>query len=114
MGVLRDLFRGLERWRSAYETYGIDTLTTPDGVEWSIHDLEYLYTVAMETLPPSRSRAIDLCLVQGYREWEAAEMMGVSITNPVSMYATKGLQKLVRLIESGQLPRFRTTEGEAA
>ena len=108
MGVLRDLFRGLERWRSAYETYGIDTLTTPDGVEWSIHDLEYLYTVAMETLPPSRSRAIDLCLVQGYREWDA------SITNPVSMYATKGLQKLVRLIESGQLPRFRTTEGEAA
>lgn len=101
VGLLRELFRHLQAFRSLFEAEGVDTLTGPDGQQWSLWDLEDLYREA-EGLPCRQKEAIDLCLIANVRERDAAVMMGVSPTNPVAMYATSGLEKLVDLVNSGQ------------
>jgi hypothetical protein len=50
---------------------------------------------------------ITLCLVHNMREREAAQAIGVSETNPVMMYASLGLCRLLDLIKAGALDRFR-------
>jgi hypothetical protein len=104
---LRELFRNLEAFRTVYESTGVQEVTSDDGATWSLWDLEYLYRKAMELLTPRQSQAIDLYLVRNIREKDAARMMGVSETNPVAMYATLGLRRLLDLMEAGSLPRFR-------
>lgn len=105
---LRSLFRFLQEFRSLYETKGIDEIVSPSGSSWSLWDLEYLYRQAQTLLTDSQYTAIRLFLVEDHRERDAAELMGVSPTNPVGMYATLGLKKLVEFIETGGLVRFRS------
>jgi len=106
VGTLRELFRNLQAFRTAYETDGLDTITGPDGVTYCLWDLEYLYG-EIHRLSPRQRQAIELCLVANLKEVEVATMMGLSPTNPVAMYATLGLKKLVEMIDSGELPRYR-------
>lgn len=96
--VLRRLFRNLLNWVSMYETDGIDTITDPSGVEWSLWDLLFWYQ-QVPLLPRGHAMAIDLFLVQNLLESDAAVLMGVSPTNPIGKYASEGLAKLVRMIE---------------
>jgi hypothetical protein len=103
---LRDLFRYLSDFRATYEACGLDVITTPHGNAWSLWDLEYLYRIACERLTLRQQQAITLCLVHGVRESDAAEMMGVSRTNPVMMYASLGLQRLLDMIDYGEIDRF--------
>jgi hypothetical protein len=105
---LRVLFRYLQEFRSLYETEGIDEIISPSGREWSLWDLEYLFEQAPRLLTHSQYTAIKLFLVQDHREQDAAQLMGVSPTNPVGMYATLGLRKLVEFIETGGIARFRS------
>lgn len=107
--VLRELFRNLQAFHAVFESDGIDTIIGPDGTEWCLWDLEYLHK-QLPVLPPRQRQAIELCLVQNIKESEAAVMMGVSPTNPVAMYATSGLTKLIAMIEAGAFPRFRYVE----
>lgn len=102
---LRDLFRYLSDFRVTFETTGLESITTPFGNVWSIWDLEYLYR-ATERLTLRQRQAITLCLVHGVKESDAAEMMGVSRTNPVMMYASLGLHRLLDMIDYGELERF--------
>lgn len=104
--VLRELFRNYQQFRALYETEGIDELQAPDGEVYSIFDIHYLYEQRRK-LPPRQRQAIELCLVQNIRESEAAVMMGVSPTNPVAMYATSGLEKLITMVRSGDLACYR-------
>jgi hypothetical protein len=104
VGVLREAFRSIEAFRATYETEGIDSVCS-DGVEICLWDLEYLLT-QLWRLPTRQRQAIDLCLVQNMKESDAALQMGVSITNPVAMYATSGLIKMVDWVNSGTLPRY--------
>lgn len=106
VGTLRELFRNLRAWRALVEDHGCDTITHR-GVEYSIWDIEYLYQQA-ERLPHQQRRAITLCLIEGMRETDAAVAMGVSPTNPVAMYATSGIKKIISWIDSGELPRYRS------
>jgi hypothetical protein len=106
VATLRSLLRNLQAFRACYETEGIDTLTDPDGVEWTLWDLEYLYE-QLPLLPIRQHQAIELCFVQNMKEAEAAVAMGVSFTNPVSIYANNGLTKLISMIQAGRFPRFR-------
>ena len=106
--TLRECFRQLQQWRSFYESDGVDTINTPEGDEISLWDIDYLYN-QLHRLPKRQREAIELYLVQNMRESDAAVAMGVSPTNPVGIYATVGLNKLVEMIESGLLPRFRET-----
>lgn len=102
---LRELFRQLLAIRSTYQETGLEEVVSPAGNTWSIWDLEYLFK-ATKRLSQRQQQAITLCLVHGMREREAAINMGVSPTNPVMMYATLGLQRLLDMVDSGQLGRF--------
>ena len=105
--VLRELFRNLQAFHAVFETDGIDTIIGPDGIEWCLWDLEYLYQEGLPVLPPRQRQAIELCLIRNIKESDAAVMMGVSPTNPVAMYASSGLAKLIGMIEAGHFSRFQ-------
>lgn len=103
---LRELFRHLQEFRAVYEATGLDTITSPAGAVWSLWDLEYLFDQC-KNLTLRQRQAITLCLIHNMREKEAAVAMGVAESNPVMMYATLGLHRLINLIERGELERFR-------
>lgn len=109
VATLRALFRNLQAFRACYESEGIDTVIDPDGVEWSLFDLEYLYE-QLPQLPARQHQAIELCFVQNMKESEAATTMGVSYTNPVSIYANNGLTKLIAMVMAGRFVRFKPGE----
>lgn len=104
---MRELFRNLHLFQSVYETDSVEEIICPDGMTWNLFDLSYLYEEGLPLLPTRQWQAIELCLVRNVKESDAAEMMGLSRTNPVAMYATKGLMGLITMIEDGRLPRFR-------
>ena len=106
MSTLRELFRYLAEWRAVYESYGVDTIRAPDGTEWVIWDVEYLFDQVYD-LPPRQQQVIILCLLQGKKERVAAIEMGLSPKNPVMTYATEGLKKIVGLVQEGRLERFK-------
>jgi hypothetical protein len=103
---LRELFRNLSELRIAYETSGVEEIISPLGNRWSLWDIDYLYKKSQELLTPRQRQAISLCLVHNMRERQAAEIMGVSSTNPVMMYATLGIRRLLDMIEEGRFERF--------
>lgn len=107
VGVLRELFRNYQAFVSLYESTGVDTITGPDGTEYSLWDLKYL-SENLGFLPPRQRESIVLCLIQNIREQDAALMMGLSPTNPVAMYATDGLKNILKSIWAGDMPRFMT------
>lgn len=57
-------------------------------------------------LPLRQQQAIELFLVLNLPEDEAALAMGLARTNPVGMYATSGLTRLLKLMDTGYLGRF--------
>ena len=104
------MFRQYQAWKSAYEAHEVDDVLKHGAFEISLWDLEYLIK-SLDLLPPRQQQAIRLCFLCNLREEDAAVRMGVSRTNPVSMYANAGLTKILAMIESGDLPRFRLEEG---
>lgn len=104
--LLRELFRHYQAWYSLYESHEAPDVLAHGGFEISLWDLEYLIS-SIETLPHRQQQAIRLCFLANLREEDAAVQMGVSPTNPVSMYANEGLRKILAMIERGDLPRFR-------
>jgi predicted DNA-binding protein (UPF0251 family) len=113
VGVLRELIRHLQAWESYFASDQIEVLTGPDGVEYHLADIQYLYSCRI-LLSPRQKQAIELCLYQNIKEKDATLIMGVSPTNPVAMYATNGLTHLCEMIAQGRLPRFRSESREAA
>lgn len=116
---LRLLFRHLMAFRSIYESDGVNEITAPNGTVWSLFDIEYLYREAMRRptgvkpydllhpcLPIRQQQAIELFLILNLPEDEAAVIMGLSPTNPIGMYATSGLTKLLKFLDDGLLRRF--------
>lgn len=107
LGVLRELLRNLQQFEALYESEGLDSVRAPDGQDWSIHDLQYLYS-CRTLLSPRQQQAIELCLYANIKEREAARMMGISENSPVAVYANNGLKRLIVMAHSGLLPKFRT------
>jgi hypothetical protein len=116
---IRLLFRSLRAFESVYESDGVIEILAPNGCTWNLFDIQYLYRQAMRrptglrafdrlhpTLPLRQQQAIELFLVLNMPEDEAAETMGLSRTNPVGMYATSGLTKLLKFLDEGRLRRF--------
>ena len=106
VGVLRELFRHLQAWESLYESDHVDVITGPDGTEYHLSDIQYLFS-CRDRLSPRQREAIELCLYENVKERDAARMMAVSETNPVAMYATNGLRRICDMITAGELPRYR-------
>jgi DNA-directed RNA polymerase specialized sigma24 family protein len=105
VATLRELFRQLQQWRSIYESDGVDVIHGPAGEEYCLWDVDYLES-QLYRLPKRQREAIILYLINNMREADAAVAMGVSATNPIGIYATVGLQKLVDMIDRGDLSRF--------
>lgn len=103
---LRRLFRGLKVWRVLVRDYGLEysTITDSDGRQWNLWDIEFLLEVSQKHLPDRQAQAVNLFLVEGYLEREVALMMGIQESNPVGMYATDGLRKIVEMVQSRRLP----------
>ncbi|WP_281711890.1 hypothetical protein [Dermacoccus nishinomiyaensis] len=109
VGVLRELFRNLQLWESLWETDHIDVLRGPNGVEYQLHDIQYLYE-CRSMLSPRQMEAIEMCLYRDIREKDVSLLMGVSPTNPVAMYATNGLERILAMMNAGKLPRFQVEQ----
>lgn len=106
--VLRELLRNLQLFEALYETEGIDILTASDGRQVSLWDAQYLYEQRKHpSLSPRQRQAIELFLYENMTESSTSEIMGISGTNPIGMYATDGLRKIVELANTGALPLFR-------
>lgn len=119
IGVLRNLLRNLQLWRSLYEADEVGAvITAPDGNEYCLHDLEYIYEARLAkkvdrygrlsyVLSDRQRQAVELFLHDGISERDCSAIMGIAETNPIGMYATSGLTKIVDMIDSGDLDRFR-------
>jgi DNA-directed RNA polymerase specialized sigma subunit len=107
VATLRDLFRGLQVFQSYREAHNITEVKGPDGSVHSIYDIEYLYE-CRTTLSPRQRQAIELFLYRNIREKDVAKIMQGSETNPIAIYATQGLVKICEMIDSGQLPKYRS------
>ena len=111
VSLLREVLRNYQGWKSLYEAREVGDTITDEGYSLTLWDVEYLI-VNLRLLPPRQRQAIQFCLIENMREQDAAVRMGVSPTNPVSMYATSGLSKLVALVRAGALPRFQEAQHE--
>jgi hypothetical protein len=111
--ILRECFRNLQAWHSLYEAEGIDLLTS-DGEEWSMWDMDTLYEMSQYYLSVRQRQAIKLCLYENLSEIQAARSMGTDEANPVTMYASSGLETLVHLYRVGMLPSVKEFRREQA
>jgi len=104
----RELIRNLQSWRSLFEALEVPDILRSEttGREVSLWDIEYFYE-QRSRLPEQMRVAIELCLYENVLERDAAKRMGTSETNPVAVYATVGLTKLLRLARNGEFPLFK-------
>lgn len=107
--MLRELFRNLQAFQSLRESDSITEIIGPDGDDISIYDIEYLYE-CRKLLSPRQSQAIELFLYRNIREKDVARMMGVAETNPIAIYATRGIARLCEMIAKGELPGYHSEE----
>lgn len=103
--TLRQLFRHLHAFRAIFESDNVSEIRDPDGITWSIWDLEQLYEVAVNTdlLPLRQRQAIELFLVLNMPEDKVAEALSIKSSNPVGMYATSGLVRLLKEMDLGHI-----------
>lgn len=103
--TLRQLFRHLHAFRAIYETDNVAEIRDPDGITWSLWDLEELYKIAVKTdlLPMRQRQAIELFLVLNLPEDRVAELMGIKRSNPCGMYASSGLVRLLKEMDAGNI-----------
>lgn len=112
--IHRNLVRNLQAWHSLYEAREVDEiLIAADGNSYCLWDLDSFYA-GRTSLPAQMCTAIELCLYQNIFEREAAVLMGVSASNPVSIYATIGLTRLIGQAYQGELPGYRLSRESAA
>jgi hypothetical protein len=105
VNTLRNLFRNLHQFRAVYETDGVSEIVDPDGTVWTLWDLEELYRVAVYSsiLPLRQRQAIEMFLVLNMSEADVARVMSIKASNPVGMYATSGIVRLLVEIDTGRV-----------
>ena len=102
VATLREIFRNFRQWENLHQLEFLDTICGPDGTEYEFLDVQFLYE-SIGLLPKRQAQAIELYLIQNMRERDAATVMGLSPTNPVGIYASTGLQKLIDMLDRGML-----------
>jgi hypothetical protein len=107
VAVMRGLVRGLQQWRSSLEAMEVaETIADPTGRTWCLWDVERFYAYRRQ-LPERMQTAIELMLYQGMFERDVARSMGISESNPVGVYVTVGLVRLLAMTRAGSLPGCR-------
>lgn len=100
----RDMLRNLQLWTSMRESGEIgDVINSADGRKWHLTDIQRFYGFRT-MLPPRMRQAVELFLYDNRLEKQSAKIMGVSLTNPVAMYATVGLTRLLGHAHRRELP----------
>lgn len=96
---LRTMLRGMLAWRDLFDQFGtpIYSVTDQYGTEWSIHEVERLYLLSQSMLTVRQAQAIRYFLVDNMREEDVAIAMGILPSNPIGLYATEGLRRLVEM-----------------
>ena len=110
--LIRNTFRNLQLWRALYEAQGLETIRC-ESIELHIWDVELLLNVSQSELPVRQAQAILLFLVENKSEEEVAVWMGIDPRNPVGMYATSGLTRLIELVQAGYI-EWRSWRGANA
>lgn len=104
--VHREMLRNLQAWTSGYESQLIpEVLIAGDGNSYCLWDLKEFYA-ARKRLPHRMSQAIEMCLYENMLEREVAVQMGLSPSNPVSIYANVGLARLLSWAYLGELGHY--------
>lgn len=106
VSVHRELIRNLQQWRALYEAMEVpDILVAANGLSYALWDVEVFYQ--QRTACPDRQReSIRYCLYENMKERDAAVRMGISASNPVSVYATIGLTTMLLKASQGELPGY--------
>lgn len=104
--VHRELIRNLQHWRALYEAdEAPDVLTAGDGVEYCLWDVEKFYA-ARRSLPERQQMTIQMNLYEDRSEKDCAKEMGIGLNNPVAMYGTVGLTRLLAKAVSGEIEGY--------
>lgn len=64
-------------------------------------------------LPERQQQSVQYCLYENLKEKDAATKMGISPTNPVSIYATIGITTMLASASLGEVPGYRLDLMEA-
>jgi hypothetical protein len=100
------LVKNLQSWRSQYEALAVpDVLVASDARSYSLWDVQRFYERRVY-LPDRMQQSIQFCLYENMKERDAAERMGISKSNPVSVYATIGLTTLVTQAARGEISGY--------
>lgn len=109
VNVHRELLRNLQHWHSLFESSEIpDTLVAANLQSYCLWDVDLFYAQRYR-LPDRQRSSMELCLYQNVAERDAAVQMGIAETNPVSMYATVGISRLLGWAVRGELAGYRIT-----
>jgi hypothetical protein len=101
------LIRNLQQWLSLFESMEIpDTLVAPDGHEYSLWDVQRFYE-QRAVCPDRMQQSIQYCYFENMKEKDAAVRMGISASNPVSVYGTIGLTTMLTKASTGELPGYQ-------
>lgn len=104
--VHRELIRNLQHWRALYESRQVpEILVAGDGKEYCLWDVEKFYA-ARHTLPDRQQRTIRMNLFEDRSEREIAELLGIGRNNPVAIYGTVGLTRLLAAAVKGQVEGY--------
>lgn len=114
VNVHRELLRNLQHWHSLYEAMEVpDTLVAADKQSYCLWDIDRLYS-ERHRLPERQRSALELCLFENLAEKTAAVRMGIAESNPVAVYATVGLCRLLGWAMSGELTTYRISHPAAS
>lgn len=106
--IHRELIRNLQHWRALYEAREApEVLVAGDGHEYCLWDVERFYA-ARHLLPDRQERTIRLNLYEDRSEREIAEILGIGRNNPVAIYGTVGLTRLLALAVKGDVEGYFT------
>lgn len=106
VGVHRELIRNLQHWRSLYEAMEVpDEMVSATGISYSLWDVTLFYE-QRTVCPPRMQQSIQFCLFENMKEKVAAQRMGISASNPVSVYATIGLTTMLTKATQGDLAGY--------
>lgn len=82
-----------------------DTLIAADLQSYCMWDVDIFYDNRVR-LPERQRASMELCLFENVAERDAALKMGIAETNPVCVYATVGLTRLLSWAVRGELTGY--------
>jgi len=103
--VHRELLRNLQEWKTLYEVREVGDELVCGNRAFTLWDAIRFYD-SRESLPTRQKESLQFCLYENMKERDAAVRMGISPSNPVSIYATIGITSLLTMASHGEIPGY--------